>query len=263
MALARHEDGSTLLWVKRLWPLALLIAAAGIVFAMGWTRYLTLEELVARREDLRATIADHMWLALLAFMAIYAATVALSLPGGAVLTLAGGFLFGWFIGGLATIVAATAGAIVVFLVARTALGEILAARAGPWLERLRQGFQEDAFSYRLFLRLVPIFPFWLVNLAPALLGVGLSTYVAATFIGIVPGSFAYSIAGQGLDSLIVAQQAAHQSCLAKMGPDAEKSCPFVLEPTALLTPGLIAGFVALGIVALIPIAVKRFRRKMG
>src|SRR4029078_8845892 len=99
MALARHEDGSTLLWVKRLWPLALLIAAAGIVFAMGWTRYLTLEELVARREDLRATIADHMWLALLAFMAIYAATVALSLPGGAVLTLAGGFLFGWFIGG--------------------------------------------------------------------------------------------------------------------------------------------------------------------
>jgi uncharacterized membrane protein YdjX (TVP38/TMEM64 family) len=101
----------------------------------------------------------------------------------------------------------------------------------------------------------------LVNLAPALLGVPLSTYVLATAIGIVPGSFAYSIAGQGLDSFIIAQQAAHQSCLAKMGSDAEKLCPFVLEPRALLTPGLIAGFVALGVVALVPIAVKRYRRK--
>jgi uncharacterized membrane protein YdjX (TVP38/TMEM64 family) len=210
---------------------------------------------------LRAAIADHTLLALVAFMAIYAGTVALSLPGGAVLTLAGGFLFGWFWGGVASILAATAGAIIVFLVARSALGELLAARAGPWLGRLRQGFQEDAFNYLLFLRLVPIFPFWLVNLAPALLGVGLLTYVLATAIGIIPGSFAYSIAGKGLDSLIVAQQAAHQSCLAKMGPDAEKLCPFVLEPRALLTPGLIAGFVALGVVALIPIAVKRFKRK--
>ncbi|MGA8433732.1 MAG: VTT domain-containing protein, partial [Methyloceanibacter sp.] len=200
-------------------------------------------------------------MALLIFMAIYAATVALSLPGAAVLTLAGGFLFGWFWGGLASMIAATIGAIIVFLIARSAVGETLAARVGPWLSKLRQGFQEDAFNYLLFLRMVPVFPFWLVNLAPALLGVSLSTYALATAIGIIPGSFAYSIAGEGLDSLILAQQAAHQSCLAKMGPDAEKLCPFVLEPRALLTPGLVAGFVALGLVALIPIAVKRFRRK--
>jgi uncharacterized membrane protein YdjX (TVP38/TMEM64 family) len=261
MALAPDQQGGAKAWLKRLWPLIALIAAACFVVAMGWHRYLTLQELVLRRDTLRAAIADHTLLAFLAFMAIYAGTVALSLPGGAVLTLAGGFLFGWFWGGLASMVAATAGAIIVFLVARSALGELLAARAGPWLERLRQGFQEDAFNYLLFLRLVPIFPFWLVNLAPPLFGVSLSTYVLATAIGIIPGSFAYSIAGQGLDSLIVAQQAAHQSCLAKKGPDAEKLCPFVLEPRALLTPGLIVGFVALGIVALIPIAVKRLRRK--
>jgi uncharacterized membrane protein YdjX (TVP38/TMEM64 family) len=247
--------------LKRLWPLLLLIAVAAFVFAMGWHRYLTLQELIERREALRAAIAGNMLLAVLAFMAIYAATIALSLPGGAVLTLAGGFLFGWFLGGLASMVAATAGAIIVFLVARSALGEPLAARAGPWLSRLRDGFKEDAFNYLLFLRLVPIFPFWLVNLAPALLGVGLSTYVLATAIGIIPGTFAYSIAGSGLDSLIEAQQAVHQSCLAKMGPDAEKSCPYMLEPSALLTPGLLAGLVALGVVALIPIAVKRFKRK--
>jgi uncharacterized membrane protein YdjX (TVP38/TMEM64 family) len=261
MAIAPDKETTALGWLKRLWPLLLLLAAMVLVFAMGWHRYLTLQELVDRREALRAAIADHTLLAILAFMGIYAVAVALSLPGAAVLTLAGGFLFGWFWGALASIAAATAGAIIVFLIARSALGEPLAARAGPWLSKLRQGFQEDAFNYLLFLRLVPIFPFWLVNLAPALLGVSLWTYVLATVIGIIPGSFAYSIAGKGLDSLIVAQQSAHQSCLAKMGSDAEKLCPFVLEPRALLTPGLIAGFVALGLVALIPIAVKRFRRK--
>ena len=261
MTAAQDHDTTALAWAKRLWPLFLLLACSALVFAMGWQRYLTLQELVDRREALRTAISGHAVMALLMFTAVYAVTVALSLPGAAVLTLAGGFLFGWFWGGLASLVAATGGAIVVFLIARSALGEPLAARAGPWLSKLRQGFQEDAFNYLLFLRLVPIFPFWLVNLAPALLGVPLSTYVPATAIGIVPGSFAYSIAGQGLDSLIIAQQAAHQSCLAKMGSDAEKLCPFVLEPRALLTPGLIAGFVALGVVALVPIAVKRYRRK--
>jgi uncharacterized membrane protein YdjX (TVP38/TMEM64 family) len=261
MSQSADQVHGALPWLKRLWPLLLLIAAAAFALAMGWHRYLTLQELVERREALRAAIEGNLVLALLAFMAIYTATIALSLPGGAVLTLAGGFLFGWLVGGIAAILAATLGAIVVFLVARSALGEPLAARAGPWLSRLRQGFQEDAFNYLLFLRLVPIFPFWLVNLAPALLGVPLKTYALATVIGIIPGTFAFAIAGKGLDSVIAAQQAAHQSCLAKMGPDAEKLCPYVLEPGALLTPGLLAGLVALGVVALIPIAVKRFRRK--
>ena len=263
MATAPDKQATSLSWLKRVWPLLLLLAAMVVVFALGWHRYLSLQELALRRDELRAMIADHTLLALLAFMAIYAGAVALSVPGAAVLTLAGGFLFGWLWGALAAILAATVGAAVIFLIARSALGEPLAARAGPWLERLRQGFQEDAFSYLLFLRLVPIFPFWLVNLAPALLGVGFGTYLLATLIGIIPGSFAYAIAGRGLDSVIEAQEAVHQSCLAKMGPDAEKSCPFVLEPSALLTPGLIAGFVALGVVALIPVAVKRFRRKVA
>ncbi len=255
-----HAD-SIRTWLRRLWPLLLLAGAFALVFAMGWQRYLTLAELAARRDALRLAIAEHPLLSLLAYVGIYAGSVALSLPGGAVLTLAGGFLFGWFLGGVAAIVAATIGAVLVFLIARSALGEPLATRAGPWLGRLRQGFQEDAFNYLLFLRLVPIFPFWLVNLAPGLLGVGLGTYVAATAIGIIPGTFAYSIAGSGLDSLIEAQAAAHQSCLAKLGSDAQNLCPFVLEPQALLTPGLIAGFIALGFVALLPIALKRFKRR--
>jgi len=261
MAASPDRADSIKTWLKRLWPLVLLGCAIALVFAMGWQRYLTLAELAARRDALRLAIAEQPLLSLLAYVGIYAGCVALSLPGGAVLTLAGGFLFGWLVGGIAAIVAATIGAVLVFLIAKTALGEPLAARAGPWVDRLRKGFQEDAFSYLLFLRLVPIFPFWLVNLAPGLLGVGLGTYTLATAIGIVPGTFAYSIAGRGLDSLIEAQQAVHQSCLAKMGSDAQNSCPFVLEPQALLTPGLLAGFVALGLVALLPIALKRLKRR--
>jgi uncharacterized membrane protein YdjX (TVP38/TMEM64 family) len=247
-------------WLRRFWPLLLLVGACAFVFAMGWQRYLTLQELADRRLQLSSLIAEYPVLSVLAYIGLYAVTVALSQPGGAVMTIAGGFLFGWFWGGIAAIIAATIGAIVVFLVARSTLGNALAGKAAPWLERLRKGFQEDAFNYLLFLRLVPAFPFWLVNLAPGLLGVSLSTYALATFIGIIPGTFAYSIAGRGLDSLVDAQQAAHQSCLAKMGSNGQDSCPFVLDPKALLTPELIAGLVALGLAALLPLLIKRLRR---
>ena len=248
-------------WLKRLWPLALLIAGAIVVLAMGWQSYLSLEELAENRDALRAFIDANMALAVLAFIALYATTVALSLPGGAVLTLAGGLLFGWLIGGIASVIGATLGAIVVFLIARSALSDWLAARASPWLDRFRDGFKEDAFNYLLFLRLVPIFPFWLVNLAPGLLGVSFPTYLLTTILGIIPGTFAYSLAGNGLDSIIAAQQSAHQSCLAKMGPGGQESCPYALDPGALLTPELMAGLVALGLVALVPVMVKWFRRR--
>ena len=247
-------------WLKRLWPLLALLGATAFAFAMGWHRYLTIAALAENREALRGYIEAHKLLSLAAFIGLYAAIVALSLPGGAVMTIAGGFLFGWLVGGAASVVAATIGATVIFLIARSALGDLLAARAGPWLSRFRKGFQEDAFSYLLFLRLVPIFPFWLVNLAPGLLGVNFATYVATTIRGIIPGTFAFALAGNGLDSVIERQQAAHQSCLAKTGSGGQESCSYTLDPGALLTPELIAGLVALGLVALVPVAVKWFRR---
>ncbi len=248
-------------WVKRLWPLGLLVGGTALVFAMGWQRYLSLESLAENRAALAAAIDANLPLALAAFIALYAATVALSVPGGAVLTLAGGLLFGWFLGGVASVIGATLGAVIVFLAARSALSDLAAAKAGPWLSRFQRGFQKDAFSYLLFLRLVPIFPFWLVNLAPALLGVSFTTYLVTTILGIIPGTFAYSLAGSGLDSVIEAQQALHQSCLAKMGAGGQESCPYTLDPGALLTPELFAGLVALGLVALVPVLVKWFRRR--
>lgn len=248
-------------WLRRLWPLLLLIAASGFIITMGWHRYLTLEHLAANRESLRDLIAGNYALALVAFVALYAVTVALSLPGGAVLTIAGGFLFGWLVGGIASVVAATLGAIVVYLVAKTTLRDFLVAKAGPRLERFAEGFREDAFSYLLFLRLVPVFPFWLVNLAPGLLGVSFATYAVTTALGIVPGTFAFALAGNGLDSVIEAQQIAHLSCLAKGGEGGQESCPQGLDPSALLTTELIVGLVALGLVSLIPVAIKFFRRR--
>jgi uncharacterized membrane protein YdjX (TVP38/TMEM64 family) len=244
----------------RLLPLLVLIAASLVIWLSGGLDYLSLQQLLDHRQALTAWVSAHHLTALLAFMGIYTLVVALSLPAAALLTVAGGLFFGWFVGGVATVIAATVGSVVVFLFARTALADTLARRAGPWLDKLRAGFQDDAISYLLFLRLVPAFPFWLVNLAPALLGVRLCDYVIATFIGIIPGTFAFSLAGAGLDSVLAAQKAAYDQCLAQnLAPGA---CSVELDPSCWLTPELIAAFVALGVIALIPPIAKRvWKRK--
>lgn len=246
----------------RLMPLVLLIVAAAIIWWSGVLDYVSLQKLAEHRETLRGWVSENFVAAILAYIGLYAIVVALSLPAAAPLTLTGGFLFGWFAGGLATVTAATIGAVVIFLLARTALAEPLARRAGPWLDRLRAGFHENAISYLLFLRLVPAFPFWLVNLAPALLGVKLRDYVVATFIGIIPGTFAFALTGAGLDSVLAAHQEAYERCLTQNS--APGACSFGLDPASLLTPQLLAAFAALGVVALIPAIVKRvWKRKPG
>jgi uncharacterized membrane protein YdjX (TVP38/TMEM64 family) len=208
---------------------------------------------------LQTFVSQHWLTAIAGYGLIYMATVALSIPGAALLTVLGGFLFGWLIAGVLVVVAATAGATVVFLVARTSLGDVLARRAGPRLNALAKGFRDDAFNYLLFLRLVPVFPFWLVNIAPALFNVRLATFVTATLVGIVPGTFAFAFLGSGLDSIIAEQKAAYEACLAAGRGD----CEMTFEAGALLTPELIIAFVALGVVALIPVVVRRVRARRG
>jgi uncharacterized membrane protein YdjX (TVP38/TMEM64 family) len=242
----------------RLLPLVLIVAAAVAVWWSGLLDYVSLQQLADNREALREYVADNLALALLAFIGIYAAVVALSLPIAAALTLAGGFLFGWFAGGLSTVLAATLGAVIIFLLARTALADTFARKTGPLLGKFREGFHENAISYLLFLRLVPLFPFWVVNLAPALLGVRLRDYVIATFIGIIPGSFAFALTGAGLDSVLVAQKEAYDQCVAQ---NSAENCAFGLDPTHLITPELLIAFAALGVVALIPVLAKRFWKK--
>jgi uncharacterized membrane protein YdjX (TVP38/TMEM64 family) len=196
-------------------------------------------------------------LAIFVYVGIYITVVAVSLPGAALLTLTGGFLFGIAVGASAAVISATVGATLIFLVARTALGEPLLRRAGPRATQLARGFREDAFSYLLFLRLVPAFPFFLVNLVPAFAGVRLGLFVVATAIGIIPGAIVFALAGAGLDSMIAAQKNSYDQCIAATGAD----CRLVFEPADVLTPQLIAALVALGLLALMPVAVKFWRTR--
>ena len=187
---------------RRLLPLLVLVAGLLAFFAFDLDRYVSFDALRMHRGELLAFVAEHRLWAGLAFMAIYVAAVALSLPGGTVLSLIGGFLFGAVASTGLVVVSATLGATILFVIAKSALGDPLRAKAGPWMGRLAEGFQKNELSYLLFLRLVPLFPFFVVNLVPAFLGVRLRDYVLATFVGIIPGTFVYNLAGAGLGSIL-------------------------------------------------------------
>jgi uncharacterized membrane protein YdjX (TVP38/TMEM64 family) len=129
------------------------------------------------------------------------------------------------------------------------------------MQKVSEGFRDDAMNYLLFLRLVPAFPFWLVNLAPALLGVPRRTYVIGTAIGIIPGTIAFSVAGAGLGSVVEAQNRVYAACLAKGPAHPETACPYKIDTSALVTKELLAAFALLGLVALIPVIYKRWSQR--
>lgn len=240
---------------RRLVPLAAVIVLASIAYYVFGRDGLSLEALVRHRAVIDALVTGHRLLAVLAYIGIYVIVVALSVPGAIFLTVSGGFLFGLPVGASAAVVGATIGATIIFLVARTALGEPLLRRAGPRAVKLARGFRDDAFSYLLFLRLVPAFPFFLVNLVPAFAGVRLLPFVTATALGVIPGSVVYALAGTGLDSVIAAEKHAYDACLAA----ARAKCQLVFDPMDILTPQLLGALVALGLLALVPVAVRRLR----
>jgi uncharacterized membrane protein YdjX (TVP38/TMEM64 family) len=225
----------------RFLPLAALAAGLVIFFALGLHRYLSFGALAENRDLLIRLVEDHPVTAPLAYISVYALAVAFSIPGAVVLTIAGGFLFGTWAGGLFVVVGATIGAVGVFLAARTAFGEGLRRRAGPWIARLEAGFRENALSYLLVLRLVPLFPFWLVNLVPAFLGVPLTTYALGTFVGIIPGSFVYASVGNGLGAVFDAGGT----------PDL----------TIIFKPEILLPIIGLSLLALIPVVYKKFKGK--
>jgi uncharacterized membrane protein YdjX (TVP38/TMEM64 family) len=242
-------------WHRAL-PLALVLAAVALVLVMGWHRTLTLENVVALRDRFHGMLAEHCVATAAAYITVYALLAALSLPGCPIVTAMGGLMFGSLVGGAAAVVGATIGATLLFLIARSAIGGMLSERATPWLVKLRKGFAEDALSYLLFLRLVPAFPFWFVNIAPAVLGVPLKTYVIATFFGIMPATFAFASAGAGLDSVIMAAKAEYARCVAQAGA---QSCRLSIHASSLVTRQLVLALLLLGVVALIPVILRKWR----
>jgi uncharacterized membrane protein YdjX (TVP38/TMEM64 family) len=228
-------------WLHRLLPLLLLAVAVIAAFSSGLGDYVSIEALRAHRSTLNAFVAAQGSLAAVAFVAAYAATTILFLPVGAVLTVVGGFLFGVALGTVYVVIGATLGATTLFVIARSTLGSLFRAKAGPFLARMEAGFRESALSYMLVLRLIPLFPFFIVNLVPAFLGVPLRTYVIGTFLGIIPGTLVFVLAGAGLGSVF------------------DGGGAFTVK--SVLTPEILAGLTGLALLSLLPVVYKHLKAR--
>lgn len=185
----------------RLWPVAALAAGLGAAWALGLFRYVSLDALAHYRETLGRLVEARPFAAALLYLGVYAAAVSLSVPAGPVLTMAGGLLFGRWLGAGLAAPAATAGACVLFLAVRSALAPTVARRAGPLVDRLRPELERDGFWFLLSLRLLPIVPYPVGSIAPALVGMPLPAFAAATALGILPGTVVFASIGAGLGGM--------------------------------------------------------------
>lgn len=226
---------------RRALAILLLLAALAVVVGLGLHRYLDLAALQANREELRALVEAYWVPVLLVYLVAYAVVVLTSLPGAAIMTIVGGFLFGQILGSLAAAVGATSGACVIFLVARSTFGGWMRRRAGPWLKRVERGFAENGLSFLLVLRLVPLFPFFIVNLVLPFVGLTLRVYMLGTFLGILPASFVYGSFGAGLGAIFDRGEA--------------------VTLGSILTPEILMGLTGLGLLALTPVLWKYWRHR--
>ncbi len=211
---------------------ALMIVGIALFFYLDLGRFLSLTAVKDNRDRLLAFTEANYAAAVGLFIVSYILVTGLSLPGAVILTLTGGFLFGGLVATLYVNVGATTGATLAFLVARYLLRDAVEQKFGKWLRPLQDGFAKNAFSYLMTLRLIPLFPFFVVNLVSGLTRVSLGTYIAATALGIIPGSFVYAYAGQQLGSINSLKEIA--------------------------SPNVLAAFVLLGLLALMPIAYNKF-----
>ncbi len=225
---------------RRILPASVLLAGLALFLILGPDRALSSEMLGRHHAELLAWVGGHRVLSTVLFVVAYALAVAFSLPVAILVTPLGGYLFGPWLGALLSVIGATAGSVAVFLAARSALGDVLQQRAAPWLHRFEDGFRRDGISYLLFLRLVPVFPFWLVNIVPALLGMKLGPYTVATLVGIVPAALVYAGAGAGFGAVFARGET----------PD--------LGP--LLQWPILLPLLGLGVLSLLPVLVGHWRR---
>lgn len=229
------EKKQSPIWIK-LWPIYLIILVLVGAWRFGLFQYLSLDTLREQQEVLQTFVSDNLILAVAIFIAVYAAATLFMIPGALWITIAGGFLFGLVGGSLATIAGATLGASMLFFAAKTSIGSALRDRAGPFMTKMEAGFNENPFSYMFALRLLPVVPFPVANIAPALLGAKFREYVIATAVGIIPGVVAYTSVGSGLGATFAAGEDPNLAVIAK---------------------NMLPALAALGLVALIPVAYKK------
>lgn len=209
-----------------------LAVAIGLSFYLDLGRFLSLNSLKEHRDLLLAFTEAHYATAVGLFILAYIAVVGLSLPGAVIMTLAGGFLFGSLWGTLFVNLGATTGATLAFLAARYLLHDWVEQKFGNRLGPIQEGFSKNAFHYLMTLRLIPLFPFFLVNMVSGLTRISLGTYVTATAIGIIPGSFVFAYAGRQLGSI----NSLHE----------------------IASPNVLLAFTLLGLLAMVPILYKKF-----
>ncbi|WP_084398007.1 TVP38/TMEM64 family protein [Henriciella aquimarina] len=228
-------EKTTSIWI-RLWPVYVIAAGLLAAWQLGVFQYLSLETLQAKNEELQTFVADHIGMAVIAYIVIYTAATAFMIPGALWITITGGLVFGLVGGSLATVAGATLGASVLFLAAKTSIGKTLQERAGKFVRRMEAGFRENAISYMFALRLLPVVPFPVANIAPALLGAKFRDYVITTALGIIPGVVAYTWIGASLGATFDAGETQDLFDVVK---------------------NFIPAFVALAVVALLPVIYKK------
>ncbi len=226
--------------LKKFLPLVILVAGFILLIKSPLADYLSFNALQEHRETLLTFRDANYLLAILLFMGLYIISVAFSLPFASFLTITGGFLFAKYVGTLLVVSSATIGALCIFFAAKTVVGDALRKKAGPWLEKLQDGFKEGAVSYLLILRLVPLFPFFVVNIVPALLNVRASLFAVTTFFGIIPGTFVFCTVGAGLGSVFDSGEE--------------------FTPAGILTPDIIIALIGLAVLALIPVIYKKIKK---
>ncbi len=233
--------------LSRFWPLLVLVAVAVTIMTSGVGEYLRYETLSMHFTELRQYVQQHPVLALGVLVVVYALGTAISIPAMSMVTVVAGALYGVWLGALGVVIGATVGATAVFHATHTSLGRILRARAGPWLRRFQTGFRRNEFFYLLALRLIPVIPFWVLNVAPGLVGMRLRNYVLATMLGILPGTVVYVAIGAGAAKAIANGD--------------------ILEPgRVLMQPHILLPLFGLALLAVLPVVLRRwasFRALLG
>ncbi len=236
------------------WPAALvLVVGLCLLVAVPFYKSSLLIFVHDHLAKLVHLIARHYGLALFAYILIYVVSIALSFPAAALLSLIGGYGFGALVGGMAAAASATLGGLAAFL-AVGALSRDWSRKLGGFdLSGVIATLKEDAASYMIFLRLIPVFPFWLVNICAAVAGVRPKTFLVTTFFGIMPAVFAFAVAGEALGALLEDRWQAYRACLAS----GAAHCSMHIERAAIIDKRLLLALGALGLMALIPVAIRR------
>lgn len=239
-----EKSSSTSLW-RKLIPVFLI----AIGLAVAWYSGIFTEEgrasLAQFIGELGTTVDEHFWTAAALYVLFYALAVSVSVPGALWFTIGAGFLFGQWVGTGVAVLGATAGATIIFLATRYALADWASEKFSGRIEKLRAGFKEDALSYVLLLRLIPVFPFFVLNVGMALINIPLRAFVVGSFVGMIPGAFVYASFGAG------GARALEQLAMGET--------PGLSD---LINPPLLIAMVGLGVLALVPIVVKRVRGRV-